>query len=171
MKRRTIFAAGLVAALMGAAATPAFSAGPDGAWGGRGQGARQMIGDCDGPHGAAMGQRGWNNMRGHHGGAYGGGYGPGMMNDRQGGPQGNFGPGFMRGPGNDQRGYGPGMMGDLGAYDSNDDGFLSLDEFEAFHAEVGRPMMERQFRYLDSDGDGRVAISELPAPGSRSPNN
>ncbi|MBB4124405.1 EF-hand domain-containing protein [Martelella radicis] len=201
MKRNTIFAAGLVAALIGGAAVPAFAAGPGDNWGGRGQGPRQMMTDCDGPQGAARGpggrqgmmqdrqqagptrggpqggfaqgqQRGPGQMamRGNDGGAY----GPGMMQGQRGGAQGDFGPGGMRGPGmgpgNGPRGAGPTggpqMMGDLGQYDKNGDGYLSLDEFEAFQVEVGRPMFERHFQYLDSDGDGKVAVSELPVPGA-----
>nr|WP_272210339.1 hypothetical protein [Marinicella sp. W31]MDC2876209.1 hypothetical protein [Marinicella sp. W31] len=56
MKRRTIFAAGLVAALIGGAAVPALAAGPDDNWGGRGQGGRQMMTDCNGPQGAREGR-------------------------------------------------------------------------------------------------------------------
>ncbi|TNB48233.1 EF-hand domain-containing protein [Martelella lutilitoris] len=192
MKRRTIFAAGLVAALIGGAAVPALAAGPDDSWGGRGQGPRQMMTDCDGPQGAARGpggrqgmmQRG-NDQNGFAQGNRGPGrmamrgnddsaYGRGMMQGQRGGPQGDFGPGGMRGPGtgpgNGPRGAaptaGPQMMGDLGQYDKNGDGYLSLDEFEAFQVEVGRPMFERHFQYLDSDGDGKVAVSQLPVPGA-----
>ncbi|AMM85211.1 EF-hand domain-containing protein [Martelella sp. AD-3] len=192
MKRRTLFAAGLVAALIGGAAVPALAAGPDDSWGGRGQGPRQMMTDCNGPQGAARGpggrqgmmQRGYDQngfaqdnrgsgrmaMRGNDDGAY----GRGMMQGQRGGPQADFGPGGMRGPGtgpgNGPRGAGqaggPQMMGDLGQYDKNGDGYLSLDEFEAFQVEVGRPMFARHFQYLDSDGDGKVAVSQLPVPGA-----
>nr|WP_272210340.1 hypothetical protein [Marinicella sp. W31]MDC2876210.1 hypothetical protein [Marinicella sp. W31] len=127
---------------------------------------RQQAGQARGyaQNGVAQGGNGtgWTAMRNNDP----GNYGPGTMNGRQGGPQGDFGPGGMRGTGNGTRGNGPAMMGELGAFDANNDGFLSLDRFEAFQVEVGRPMFARHFQYLDTDGDGKVAVSELSVMGT-----
>ena len=65
------------------------------------------------------------------------GWGPNMM-----GP-GMMGPGMMD----------PGMM--LVMMDTNGDGVLSLDEFQA--------MPTRMFNYLDADQDGKVTKDELDA--------
>lgn len=75
----------------------------------------------------------------------------------------NMGPGWM-GP----QGWGPNMMafGMMGAdmmgpgmmivmMDTNGDGSLSLDEFQAIHA--------RMFKYLDANHDGQLTTDELNA--------
>ncbi|PTW55008.1 EF hand domain-containing protein [Breoghania corrubedonensis] len=56
---------------------------------------------------------------------------------------------------------GNGMMGDgmgrmmLAMMDADDDGALSIDEFQAVHA--------RMFKMADADGDGRISADELGA--------
>ena len=46
-------------------------------------------------------------------------------------------------------------------FDANNDGNLTLDEFEALWAEITRPMAVRAFQYLDPDGNAAIAKSEL----------
>jgi len=92
---------------------------------------------------------------------YHGHMGPGMMYGRGGGY--GMGPGMMGGRG---YGMGPGMMGSgmMGTgmmgpqmmilmMDTNGDGKLSLDEFQAIHG--------RMFKYLDKNGDGQLTPDEI----------
>ena len=53
------------------------------------------------------------------------------------------------------------MLGDLKTYDTNGDGTLSLDEFQALYAAHTRTMMVRGFQMLDEDGDGKVTELEV----------
>ena len=46
-------------------------------------------------------------------------------------------------------------------FDANNDGDLTLDEFEALWAEITRPMAVRAFQFLDPNGDAEIAKSEL----------
>ncbi|TPW29077.1 hypothetical protein FJU08_14570 [Martelella alba] len=93
-------------------------------------------------------------------------YGQGMMGNRQApGPQQGFDRDNMRGGGP----RGPGLLTNVQKYDANGDGFITLDEFQAFVTDTGRPMIEQRFEALDTNGDGKVAIAELP--GQRAPLN
>ena len=71
--------------------------------------------------------------------------GPGMMSGRGWGSH-MMGPGMMMGSM-----MGPEMM--IVMLDSNDDGKLSLEEFQAVHA--------RMFKYFDKDGDGQLTEEEI----------
>jgi Ca2+-binding EF-hand superfamily protein len=46
-------------------------------------------------------------------------------------------------------------------FDSNKDGQLSLDEFQALWTDLTRPITVRAFQFLDSDGDAAVARAEV----------
>lgn len=132
-----------------------------------------------------------------HGGQPGAQGGSGMMQDGGTGMMGNMGGmmdmmarmhGNMMGAG-----MGGGMMGDsmmrmfdtdgdgtttpeemrtqlqakLSEYDSNEDGSLSIMEFEALHSAMIREMMVDRFQHLDADGDGAVTSEEMAAPAER----
>ncbi len=75
---------------------------------------------------------------------------------------------------------GPGMMGMLSAedstaimqlrlmeYDADEDGSLSLSEFEALHAAMIRETTVDRFQHMDADGDGKISSSEMTAPAGR----
>ncbi|WP_238323509.1 EF-hand domain-containing protein [Actibacterium atlanticum] len=51
--------------------------------------------------------------------------------------------------------------------DTNGDGSLTLEEFEALHGEIIRSMMVDRFQHLDTDGDGLVTSGEMTAPADR----
>ena len=46
-------------------------------------------------------------------------------------------------------------------FDSNKDGQLSLDEFQALWTDLTRPVTVRAFQFLDADGDATVARAEV----------
>lgn len=48
--------------------------------------------------------------------------------------------------------------------DTNDDGSLSISEFEVLHNKMVRMQMVDRFQNLDEDGDGMVTIGEMTAP-------
>ena len=101
-----------------------------------------MMGDSGGPNAQAQDGRPYGRMP--WGGRW--GMGPGMMDGDDWGP-GMMGPGMMMGRGM----MGPQMM--IIMMDTNGDGKLSLDEFQAMH--------KRMFNYLDANGDGQIEMDEL----------
>ncbi|MEF2554390.1 EF-hand domain-containing protein [Aurantimonas sp. A2-1-M11] len=110
--------------------------------------------------GSMMGGSGGPNAQAQDGRPYGrmplggrGGMGPGMMDDWGPGMMGMMGPGMMMGRGM----MGPQMM--IIMMDTNGDGKLSLDEFQAMH--------KRMFDYLDANGDGQIGMDELESRGNR----
>lgn len=52
----------------------------------------------------------------------------------------------------------------LAKYDSDQDGNLSLQEFEALWLEMARPRMVDRFQNLDEDGDAKVTSAEFLDP-------
>ena len=48
-------------------------------------------------------------------------------------------------------------------YDSNHDGVLSLEEYQALWLDAMRRMMVRQFQANDADGDARITVEEFTA--------
>jgi len=127
-----------------------------------------------------------------HGGGFGTGPGHGMM-DMMGRMQGMMGmAGDMSGMGMSGMGGIPGMgegmmrmldedgdgdvtveearsaLDDLRAeYDADDDGTLSINEFETLHSAFMRSTMVDRFQHLDSDGDGEITAEEMTAPVDR----
>ena len=56
------------------------------------------------------------------------------------------------------------MQAKLAEHDTDGDGSLSIDEFEALHNVMMREMMVDRFQHLDADGDGAVTSEEMMAP-------
>jgi Ca2+-binding EF-hand superfamily protein len=56
-----------------------------------------------------------------------------------------------------------GLLAELKKYDTNDDGTLSIAEFEALHSAHIRNKMVDRFQMLDEDGDGKVTEAEMSA--------
>lgn len=115
-------------------------------------GSGPMMRDGEGPRGPMT--EGQRSDRGY--------FGPGMMMmdfDRRG--SGYFGPGAMMGNGLPGYGFmmGTGMMGHgmmrmmLILIDTDGDGAVSLEEFQAVH--------ERMFGAMDSDQDGKLTFEEM----------
>lgn len=52
-------------------------------------------------------------------------------------------------------------------YDTNEDGTLSIGEFEALHSQLIRETMVDRFQHLDADGDGQVTRKEMTAPAKK----
>ncbi|WP_297779683.1 calcium-binding protein [uncultured Roseovarius sp.] len=100
-------------------------------------------------HGADM--MGGPGMMGH----------PGMMENMFGSfdenNDGRMSPGEMR----------KGFAARMKEFDSNGDGSMTLEEFEAFHAAMIRNMVVDHFQALDEDGDGRITGAEMSAPADR----
>ena len=48
-------------------------------------------------------------------------------------------------------------------YDSNHDGVLSLEEYQALWLDAMRRVMVRQFQANDADGDARITVEEFTA--------
>ncbi|MBI1220764.1 MAG: calcium-binding protein [Rhodobacteraceae bacterium] len=179
MKRKTVLAAGLAAALVGAAAIPVYAHGQGQGAGGLGDGPGAMMGY--GAQQGGPGMMGGNGPTNGNGSMGGGMMGNGMMGQMMAMTGGGFGP--MGGPGVmgplfqkfDTNGDGivspdelrTGLQAALKQYDKNGDGVLSLDEFSAFYTEVTRPAMVRHFQALDTDGDGKITATEMSAPADR----
>lgn len=53
------------------------------------------------------------------------------------------------------------ITGRFGAADANADSQLTLEEFQAFWAELTRPVSVRAFQFLDPNGDANLARAEL----------
>lgn len=60
-----------------------------------------------------------------------------------------------------------GLSEGLSEFDTDGNGVLSIDEFEAFHSARIREMMVDRFQMLDADGDGEVTEAEMEAPAAR----
>jgi Ca2+-binding EF-hand superfamily protein len=56
-----------------------------------------------------------------------------------------------------------GLLAELKKYDTNEDGTLSIAEFEALHSAHIRNKMVDRFQMLDEDGDGKVTEAEMSA--------
>lgn len=114
-------------------------------------GSGPMMRDGDGPRSPMMEDE--RSSRGY--------FGPGMMMDFDRGGRSYVGPGMMMEGG--MPGYGmmmgAGMMGHgmmrmmLIVMDTDGDGALSLEEFQAVH--------ERMFAAMDSNGDGKLSFEEM----------
>lgn len=59
------------------------------------------------------------------------------------------------------------MQAKLTENDSDGNGSLSIDEFEALHSAMMRGMMVDRFQHLDADGDGAVTSEEMMAPAAK----
>lgn len=59
------------------------------------------------------------------------------------------------------------MQAKLTEHDTDGDGSLSIDEFEALHSAMMREMMVDRFQHLDADGDGAVTSEEMMAPAAK----
>ncbi|MEI4233204.1 EF-hand domain-containing protein [Roseovarius sp. D22-M7] len=60
-----------------------------------------------------------------------------------------------------------GLTARLQEFDSDGDGTMNLEEFEAFHAAMIRNMVVDHFQALDEDGDGQITGDEMTAPADR----
>jgi len=183
MKRNTILAIGLITATaIGAGVAVPVLAHGSGNWG---NGAQQMGGGMMGngyserDHGAfnQMGER--NDMmgnRGPQGEMMGGQAGMmQMMMGMRGGMGGDMPEGEMMGKfflQFDANGDGQvtpdeakaGLTDLLKKYDTDGNGTLSLQEFQALYADAVRERMVDHFQALDNDGDGQVTVDEITAP-------
>lgn len=70
-------------------------------------------------------------------------------------------------PGVGQDGIGKEMAAKMQEFDANDDGALSLEEFEDLHMMAMRDRMVDRFQHLDADGDGQITPTEIDAAGMR----
>ncbi|MFC3165761.1 EF-hand domain-containing protein [Ciceribacter thiooxidans] len=59
------------------------------------------------------------------------------------------------------------MLGRLSEFDADNDGSLTLAEFEALHTAMIREMTVDRFQHVDADGDGRITETEMGAPARR----
>lgn len=173
MKRKSLFAIGLIASTIAGGVAFAHGSGGFGSGTGPFAGQGMMMNQQGGPGmmggmGPAddMGDMMQMMMRMHGpmmgGGMMGSGAGPmgfGMMG-------GQFGEAF------DADGNGTvtpeelraGLTAQLKQYDADGDGSLSLAEFEALHNAMTRNFMVDRFQALDEDGDGKITGDEMAAP-------
>ncbi len=70
-------------------------------------------------------------------------------------------------PGVGQDGIGKEMAAKMQEFDTNDDGALTLEEFEDLHMTAMRDRMADRFQHLDADGDGQITQTEIDAAGMR----
>ena len=70
-------------------------------------------------------------------------------------------------PGVGQDGIGKEMAAKMQEFDANDDGALSLEEFEDLHMMAMRDRMVDRFQHLDAYGDGQITQTEIDAAGMR----
>ena len=59
------------------------------------------------------------------------------------------------------------MGAQLRGFDTDQDGTLTLSEFEALHMSTQRDRMVDRFQHLDADADGQITPAEIEAAGSR----
>lgn len=59
------------------------------------------------------------------------------------------------------------ILEQLTSFDSDGDGSLSLEEFNAMHAAHMRPHMVDRFQFHDDDGDGKITADEMTTPFAR----
>lgn len=59
------------------------------------------------------------------------------------------------------------MLANLGEFDDDKDGNLSLAEFEKLHTAMIREQMVDRFQHLDADGDGQITADEMSVPAKR----
>ncbi len=59
------------------------------------------------------------------------------------------------------------MGAQLRGFDADQDGTLTLSEFEALHMSTQRDRMVDRFQHLDADADGQITPAEIEAAGTR----
>ena len=59
------------------------------------------------------------------------------------------------------------LQAKLTEYDTDNNGALSIAEFETLHSAMMREMMVDRFQELDADGDGSVTAEEMTAPADK----
>ncbi|TDT72690.1 EF hand domain-containing protein [Litoreibacter halocynthiae] len=62
---------------------------------------------------------------------------------------------------------GDAMKAKVEEFDTDNDGALTLSEFEALHVAALRERMVDRFQHLDSDGDGQITQKEIETAGTR----
>jgi Ca2+-binding EF-hand superfamily protein len=70
-------------------------------------------------------------------------------------------------PGVDPQNIAAHMNVKLREFDTDADSALTLDEFEALHAEAIRDQMVDRFQHIDANGDGQITQEEMTAAGTR----
>lgn len=153
MKRTFTLAAGAIAATL--MALPALAAGQHGS---SAQMQDHQSGMMQGAPGGMMGDHAgmMQMMMKMHGQMMGGMHGKGMMGgnwlavldmDEDGRPS--------------ESEIAEGLKARMQAHDVNEDGNLSIDEFEALHSGMIRETMVDRFQHLDANGDGAVTTGEI----------
>ncbi|SHF67175.1 MULTISPECIES: hypothetical protein [Litoreibacter] len=70
-------------------------------------------------------------------------------------------------PGDGGQSMGDAMRTKIDEFDADNDGALTLAEFENLHMAALRERMVDRFQHLDSDGDGQITQGEIEAAGTR----